>query len=101
MEQTALLQATEKKLPSPAVLKDILSELTERQRSEEREVALAASAAAGPKGPRVTRQLSTSTSMTFEGEVSPPTSCLCVRASWVSVPYALLWLRRRWTPCGR
>eukprot|EP01043_Picozoa_sp_COSAG02_P046852 COSAG02_NODE_4426_length_5375_cov_5.084913_2_plen_84_part_00 len=32
----AMAQATSKKLPSPAVLSDILSELTERQRSQER-----------------------------------------------------------------
>lgn len=34
--KTAMINATAKKLPSPAVLRDILSELTERQRSEER-----------------------------------------------------------------
>ena len=43
----AMLQATSKKLPSPAVLRDILSELTERQRSEER-VRAPASCSASP-----------------------------------------------------
>lgn len=34
--KAAMAQAASKKLPSPAVLSDILSELTERQRSQER-----------------------------------------------------------------
>eukprot|EP01043_Picozoa_sp_COSAG02_P031323 COSAG02_NODE_2039_length_10034_cov_3.282536_3_plen_77_part_00 len=34
--EAKMSQVTSKKLPSPAVLSDILSELTERQRSQER-----------------------------------------------------------------
>eukprot|EP01046_Picozoa_sp_COSAG06_P066083 COSAG06_NODE_16514_length_997_cov_0.974388_1_plen_126_part_00 len=80
--KTATLQAQSKTLPSPAVLRDILSELTERQRSEEREAAAAAAPAASDE-PTHLRYLGTSTSMTFEGEVRPSTPPRTARCCFV------------------
>lgn len=57
-----------KKLPSPAVLRDILSELTDKQRSEEHEM-MQASAPVPIGDTTHLRYLGTSTSMTFEGEM--------------------------------
>ena len=59
-----------KKLPSPAVLRDILAELTDKQRSEECEMMQASAPGSGPIGETThLRYLGTSTSMTFEGEM--------------------------------
>ena len=65
-QQTLREQAATQKLPRPAVLKDILTELTERQAQEQQQAeaeALAAAEAAGPS-----RELrGASTSVSFEG----------------------------------
>lgn len=57
--KAATSQATSKKLPSPAVLSDILSELTERQRSQERvrTTARPACCRAHPQAVQLHRQL--------------------------------------------